>query len=183
MDGNVEGGSISQTDPTIGDPNFDLQNELFAGEDGFLFPLENDKDGGSSTSPWQPRLFRPSLPPLPPPPSPPTIPSQPLPPYYGEFYNRRPSSALAGLAGSELVLLSGVSSSSPIGALHAEIGNLTAQDIMDAKALAASKSHSEAERRRRERINAHLAKLRSLLPSTTKVSLHPILPPPHFTGF
>ncbi|KAH7446339.1 hypothetical protein KP509_01G052000 [Ceratopteris richardii] len=46
--------------------------------------------------------------------------------------------------------------------------NMTAKEIMEAKALAASKSHSEAERRRRERINTHLATLRTLLPSSTK---------------
>lgn len=41
--------------------------------------------------------------------------------------------------------------------------------VSEAKALAALKNHSEAERRRRERINAHLATLRGLVPSTEKV--------------
>ncbi|KAJ7537613.1 hypothetical protein O6H91_11G013800 [Diphasiastrum complanatum] len=49
-----------------------------------------------------------------------------------------------------------------------KMAKLTAQEIIEAKALAASKSHSEAERRRRCRINTHLATLRNLLPSTTK---------------
>ncbi|KAF2303040.1 hypothetical protein GH714_012845 [Hevea brasiliensis] len=41
--------------------------------------------------------------------------------------------------------------------------------MSEAKALAALKSHSEAERRRRERINAHLASLRGLVPCTEKM--------------
>lgn len=41
--------------------------------------------------------------------------------------------------------------------------------VSEAKTMAALKSHSEAERRRRERINAHLATLRGLVPSNEKV--------------
>ncbi|KAH7315987.1 hypothetical protein KP509_21G073100 [Ceratopteris richardii] len=44
----------------------------------------------------------------------------------------------------------------------------TPKEILEAKALAASRSHSEAERRRRERINAHLATLRTIVPSSVK---------------
>ncbi|XP_073029974.1 transcription factor bHLH30-like [Primulina eburnea] len=41
--------------------------------------------------------------------------------------------------------------------------------VSDAKTLAALKSHCEAERRRRERINAHFATLRGLVPSNEKM--------------
>lgn len=42
---------------------------------------------------------------------------------------------------------------------------ITPQD----KALAALKTHKEAEKRRRQKINSHLDKLRTILPSNSKV--------------
>nr|DAD42871.1 TPA_asm: hypothetical protein HUJ06_001101 [Nelumbo nucifera] len=42
-------------------------------------------------------------------------------------------------------------------------------DMPQARALAASRNHKEAEKRRRERINSHLDKLRTLLPCNSKV--------------
>ncbi len=53
--------------------------------------------------------------------------------------------------------------------VQATTGKFGKKGVSEAKAIAALKSHSEAERRRRERINAHLGTLRGLVPSTEKM--------------
>lgn len=49
-------------------------------------------------------------------------------------------------------------------------GSSTSGGGSEVRAAQALKSHSDAERRRRERINSHLSTLRGLLPTTVKVS-------------
>ena len=55
------------------------------------------------------------------------------------------------------------------GELVKEPVKIEKKSVPEEKAIAALKSHSEAERRRRERINAHLDTLRTLLPFREKV--------------
>ncbi|PIM99204.1 hypothetical protein CDL12_10373 [Handroanthus impetiginosus] len=53
-------------------------------------------------------------------------------------------------------------------ATEGEEGNLSPKSMAEAKAVAASTSHKEAERRRRKRINGHIATLKSILPNAIK---------------
>ncbi|XP_075483243.1 transcription factor bHLH30-like [Primulina tabacum] len=46
--------------------------------------------------------------------------------------------------------------------------NLSPKSMAEAKAVAASNSHKEAERRRRKRINGHIATLKAILPNVHK---------------
>jgi hypothetical protein len=71
---------------------------------------------------------------------------------------------MAGGGTGSLRVVSGL-----LGTLQAELGRMMTNEIMDAKALAALRSHSEAKRRHWQRINGYLDKLRSFLPNTTKV--------------
>lgn len=86
-----------------------------------------------------------------------------------------------GLLASQLGAGAGASSTSPAildgsvplvdAAASAEEATRRKGDhLQDDKAAMALKSHSEAERRRRERINAHLATLRTMVPCSDKVS-------------
>ncbi|KAK8692371.1 hypothetical protein V6N13_075835 [Hibiscus sabdariffa] len=61
---------------------------------------------------------------------------------------------------------SGVENESPVTLME---GDDSIKAFSERKSMEACKSHKEAERRRRQRINSHFSTLRSLLPNTTKV--------------
>ncbi|KAG4177440.1 hypothetical protein ERO13_A11G306700v2 [Gossypium hirsutum] len=69
-------------------------------------------------------------------------------------------------SGSEFPAMQSFSSSSTYYPL--EMSGVTTETTPHDKALAALKNHKEAEKRRRERINSHLNRLRALLPCNSK---------------
>ncbi|XVE95748.1 hypothetical protein REPUB_Repub02eG0126300 [Reevesia pubescens] len=70
-------------------------------------------------------------------------------------------------ANSEFPVMQSISSSSTM-YYPLEMSGVTSETTPQDKALAALKNHKEAEKRRRERINSHLNRLRSLLPCNSK---------------
>ncbi|XP_042444587.1 transcription factor bHLH30-like [Zingiber officinale] len=177
----MEGNSDNAGEFQVYDHQQQQQEAAAAAEEGTVSIHDCTAETTSTILPWPALLIPPTTPPPPP---------SLLTSFYHDLYGARrpfqfaydrggPSSSSGadpmglaalyncsnylGSAGGRPGMLMSSTAAAPF-----EMGKMTAQEIMDAKALAASKSHSEAERRRRERINAHLARLRSLLPSTTK---------------
>lgn len=79
-------------------------------------------------------------------------------------------------SGYGAIIRGGSSSSSSLLVLDSERGELVRaparlgpNEVKAEKAMVALKNHSEAERRRRGRINAHLATLRGIIPGTKKM--------------
>ncbi|KAI4348587.1 hypothetical protein L6164_009295 [Bauhinia variegata] len=82
----------------------------------------------------------------------------------GSFFNAAAPCYSYGLPSATTAMQSFCSSSSYYPLEVSEITDTTQQD----RALTALKNHKEAEKRRRERINSHLDKLRTLLPCNSK---------------